>query len=84
MNNKSAKHFLCKLFGFSIAALSFVFLWGYILKCITNSNAIVAYLCDLFGNRQIAADFIFVISAIPPLIIFAVIITLFRKLTPWH
>lgn len=80
MSNNSAKHFLCKLFGFSIAALSFVFLWGYILKLITNSNAIVAYLCDLFGSRQIAADFIFVISAIPPLIIFAGIITLFKRL----
>ncbi len=84
MNNNSAKHFLCKLFGFSIAALSFVFLWGYILKLITNSNAIVAYLCNLFGNCQIAADFIFVISAIPPLVIFAAIITLFKRLTIWQ
>ena len=64
---------------FTIGIFVFIISWVYILELITNSETIIDFLSNRVQNKKIIEDFIFVVSSIIPVILFSIIISLFRK-----
>lgn len=64
---------------FTIGIFVFIISWGYILELITNSETIIDFLSNRVQNKKIIEDFIFVVSSIIPVILFSIIISLFRR-----
>ncbi len=64
---------------FTIGIFVFIISWVYILELITNSETIVDFLSNRVQNKKIIEDFIFVVSSIIPVILFSIIISLFRR-----
>lgn len=64
---------------FTIGIFVFIISWVYILGLITNSETIIDFLSNRVQNKKIIEDFIFVVSSIIPVILFSIIISLFRR-----
>lgn len=64
---------------FTIGIFVFIISWVYILDLITNSETIIDFLSNRVQNKKIIEDFIFVVSSIIPVILFSIIISLFRR-----
>ncbi len=64
---------------FTIGIFVFIISWVYILELITNSETIIDFLSNRVQNKKIIEDFIFVVSSIIPVILFSIIISLFRR-----
>lgn len=64
---------------FAIGIFVFIISWVYILELITNSETIIDFLSNRVQNKKIIEDFIFVVSSIIPVILFSIIISLFRR-----
>ncbi len=79
MDRNKLKRILNNIFVFIIGILVFIISWVYILELITNSEIIIDFLSNRVQNKKIIEDFIFVVSSIIPVILFSIIISLFRK-----
>ena len=64
---------------FTIGIFVFIISWAYILELIANSETIIDFLSNRVQNKKIIEDFIFVVSSIIPVILFSIIISLFRR-----
>ena len=64
---------------FTIGIFVFIISWVYILELIANSETIIDFLSNRVQNKKIIEDFIFVVSSIIPVILFSIIISLFRR-----
>lgn len=64
---------------FTIGIFVFIISWVYILELIANSETIIDFLSNRVQNKKIIEDFIFVLSSIIPVILFSIIISLFRR-----
>lgn len=64
---------------FTIGIFVFIISWVYILELIVNSETIIDFLSNRVQNKKIIEDFIFVVSSIIPVILFSIIISLFRR-----
>lgn len=64
---------------FTIGIFVFIISWVYILELITNSETIIDFLSNRVQNKKIIEGFIFVVSSIIPVILFSIIISLFRR-----
>lgn len=64
---------------FTIGIFVFIISWVYILELIINSETIIDFLSNRVQNKKIIEDFIFVVSSIIPVILFSIIISLFRR-----
>lgn len=64
---------------FAIGIFVFIISWVYILELIANSETIIDFLSNRVQNKKIIEDFIFVVSSIIPVILFSIIISLFRR-----
>lgn len=64
---------------FTIGIFVFIISWVYILELIANSETIIDFLINRVQNKKIIEDFIFVVSSIIPVILFSIIISLFRR-----
>ena len=79
MDRNKLKRILNNIFVSIIGILVFIISWVYILELITNSEIIIDFLSNRVQNKKIIEDFIFVVSSIIPVILFSIIISLFRK-----
>lgn len=64
---------------FTIGIFVFIISWVYILELIANSETIIDFLSNRVRNKKIIENFIFVVSSIIPVILFSIIISLFRR-----
>ena len=64
---------------FTIGIFVFIISWVYILELIANSETIIDFLSNRVQNKKNIEDFIFVVSSIIPVILFSIIISLFRR-----
>ena len=64
---------------FTIGIFVIIISWVYILELIANSETIIDFLSNRVQNKKIIEDFIFVVSSIIPVILFSIIISLFRR-----
>ena len=71
--------FFNNMLVFTIGIFVFIISWVYILELITNSETIIDFLSNRVQNKKIIEDFIFVVSSIIPVILFSIIISLFRR-----
>lgn len=79
MDRNKLKRILNNIFVFIIGILVFIISWVYILELITNYEIIIDFLSNRVQNKKIIEDFIFVVSSIIPVILFSIIISLFRR-----
>ena len=79
MDKNKLERFLNNMVVFTIGIFVFIISWVYILELITNSETIIDFLSNRVQNKKIIEDFIFVVSSIIPVILFSIIISLFRR-----
>ena len=79
MSKKSLMPFIYNILGFTIGAFVFIFSQVFILKFTTKSELITCFLSEQIQNQKIIGDIILVISSIIPLLLFSIIISLFRR-----
>ena len=79
MDRNKLRLFLNNMLVFTIGIFVFIISWVYILELITNSETIIDFLSNRVQNKKIIEDFIFVVSSIIPVILFSIIISLFRR-----
>lgn len=79
MGRNKLRRFLNNMLVFTIGIFVFIISWVYILELITNSETIIDFLSNRVQNKKIIEDFIFVVSSIIPVILFSIIISLFRR-----
>lgn len=79
MDRNKLRRFLNNMLVFAIGIFVFIISWVYILELITNSETIIDFLSNRVQNKKIIEDFIFVVSSIIPVILFSIIISLFRR-----
>ena len=79
MDKNKLRRFLNNMLVFAIGIFVFIISWVYILELITNSETIIDFLSNRVQNKKIIEDFIFVVSSIIPVILFSIIISLFRR-----
>ena len=79
MDRNKLRRFLNNMLVFTIVIFVFIISWVYILELITNSETIIDFLSNRVQNKKIIEDFIFVVSSIIPVILFSIIISLFRR-----
>lgn len=79
MDRNKLRRFLNNMLVFAIGIFVFIISWVYILELIANSETIIDFLSNRVQNKKIIEDFIFVVSSIIPVILFSIIISLFRR-----
>lgn len=79
MDRNKLRCFLNNMLVFTIGIFVFIISWVYILELTTNSETIIDFLSNRVQNKKIIEDFIFVVSSIIPVILFSIIISLFRR-----
>ena len=79
MGRNQLRRFLNNMLVLTIGIFVFIISWVYILELIANSETIIDFLSNRVQNKKIIEDFIFVVSSIIPVILFSIIISLFRR-----
>ena len=79
MDRNKLRRFLNNMLVFTIGIFVFIISWVYILELIANSETIIDFLSNRVQNKKNIEDFIFVVSSIIPVILFSIIISLFRR-----
>lgn len=79
MGRNKLRRFLNNMLVFTIGIFVFIISWVNILELIANSETIIDFLSNRVQNKKIIEDFIFVVSSIIPVILFSIIISLFRR-----